>query len=80
MDGRLAIDKGQVASCVLLVAELSTPLTSVEDKVAKESTTPFLHVDTRVAAVGCLRQLEDDVLYGGRLRRWPVDSPGCVRN
>lgn len=80
MDGCLAVDKGQVASRVLLITELSTPLTSVEDKVAQESTTTFLHVDTGVAAVGCLGQLKDDVLYGGRLRRWPVNSPGRVRN
>lgn len=76
----MAIDKGQVACRVLLVTESSTPLTSIEDKVAQKAATAFLHVDTGVVAVGCLWKVEDNVLYRGRLSRWPMNTPGCARN
>lgn len=80
LDGGLAIDKRQIACRVLLVAKCSTPLTSVEDKIGKKAATPLLHVDPGMPAVGCLWHLKDNVLDGGRLRRWPVNAPGVVGN
>lgn len=33
-----------------------------------------------MTAVGCLWHLEDNVLNGRRLRRWPMNTPGIVGN
>lgn len=75
-DGGVAVVEGQIASGELLVAEESTVVTAVEDKVGHEATGAVVHEDTDllVGVSAALDHLEADVLQAGGLGNLPVDA------
>lgn len=75
-DGSVAVVEGQVACGELLVAEESTIVTAVEDKVGHEATGAVVHEDTNllVGVSAALDHLEADVLQAGGLGNLPVDA------
>lgn len=73
-DGCFGAVEGEVAHCVLLVAELSALLAAVEDQVRQHAAASFLHEDTGMIIFGSGGKLEDAVLDRGSLGRGPMEA------